>query len=62
NCYQIYEGSTLLGDSNFKTWFSDASIAKKYITTSSILGAPVENAKCSNNVCSQRFQNGSLAR
>ena len=62
NCYQIYEGSTILGDSNFKTWLSDASIAEKYITMAGILGAPVANAECSANRCVQRFGNGSLDR
>ena len=62
NCYQIYEGSTLLGDSNFRTWFSDASIAKKYVTMTDILGIPVSNAECVNDNCSQWFANGVLHR
>ena len=62
NCYQIYEGSTLLGDSNYKTWFSDASIAKKYITFADTLGAPVANAKCGSSSCTQDLANGTLSR
>lgn len=64
NCYQIYEGSTLLGDTNRKTWFSDASIAKKYIDVSSILGVPTSNAECleykGKNACKQEFEKGSV--
>ena len=62
NCYQIFEGSTLLGDSNYKTWFSDASVARKYIEMASTLGAPVANAECTLTGCIQRFRNGILTR
>ena len=62
NCYQVYEGSTLLGDSNFRTWLSDASIAQQYIKVAGALGAPVANAECFVSGCSQRFMNGSLSR
>ena len=61
NCYQIFEGSTLLGDSNYKTWFSDASIAKKYVTVAGALGAPVANATCTKGGCSQEFKHGVLS-